>query len=449
MAPSEVAEVYARYEEEKRRRRSLDFDDLLGRCADAIERDATFAAAQRWRFRHLFVDEFQDATPLQVRLLRAWLGNRSDLCVVGDPAQAIYGFAGADARPLLEFPRHFPGGTVVALDHNYRSSPQIVAVAEGALGPEAGAGARTVVAMRTDAGAPTVRGYADDDAEARAVAQGCWEAYAAGVPWTEMAVLFRTNAQSARFEAACARRGIPFRVPADGRFVDRPVVRTLLDELRAAERAAPARPLAAHLADLTMGDAEAESAVPEDLEDPEEPTVPDAATAELHTHRVELGALGREYLAADGGGGTVAGFVAWLDLATRAEPGAGRGVDLLTFHRAKGLEWRIVFVTGLEDGLVPIAWAAGPEQLAEERRLLHVALGRAADELHCSWAAARTGRRGRQPRAPSPWLAPLERRAAAVAPEPVDRRVALAGVRATLTATTPPQPVPRRARRAR
>ena len=124
---AEVAEIYERYEREKRRRRLLDFDDLIWWCADALETDAEFAAVQRWRFRHLFVDEFQDTSPAQFRLVRAWLGDRTDLCVVGDPNQAIYGFAGADAGLLTRFRDHFPGARVVQLDRNYRSTPQIVA----------------------------------------------------------------------------------------------------------------------------------------------------------------------------------------------------------------------------------------------------------------------------------------------------------------------------------
>ncbi len=121
-AATELADLYAAYEAEKRRRRWLDFDDLLADCADAIETDGEFAAAQRWRFRDLFVDEFQDATPLQLRLLRAWLGDRTDLSVVGDAAQAIYAFAGADASPLTEFRAHFAGGRTISLAYNYRSS---------------------------------------------------------------------------------------------------------------------------------------------------------------------------------------------------------------------------------------------------------------------------------------------------------------------------------------
>src|SRR3954469_14083076 len=125
MALAEVAEVYRRYEVEKNRRGLVDFDDLLFRTARAIEEDADFAAAQRWRFRHLFVDEFQDVNPVQFRLLMAWLGDRLDLCVVGDPNQAIYAWNGADASYLTNFRRHFPTAEVVRLDDNYRSSPEI------------------------------------------------------------------------------------------------------------------------------------------------------------------------------------------------------------------------------------------------------------------------------------------------------------------------------------
>ena len=147
--------------------------------------------------------------PLQLRLLRAWLGDRTDLCVVGDAAQAIYAFAGADAAPLTDFARHFPGGRVVALDRNYRSTPQIVDVAEGVLGPRPASSGRRCSRCGPRPSRPSVRAFADDDAEAAAVAQGCWEAFVEGVPWDRIAVLFRTNAQSARFEAACARRGVP------------------------------------------------------------------------------------------------------------------------------------------------------------------------------------------------------------------------------------------------
>src|SRR5262249_22119176 len=158
----------------------------------------------------------------------------------GDPAQAIYGFAGADAAPLVEFTRYFPAGTVIALDRNYRSTPQIVGVAESVLRGD-GSLEREVVAVRPTGPAPHVRTYTDDDAEARAGADACWRVFTRGVPWHAMAVLVRTNAQTGAFTNALARRGVPARTATTGRFSERPEVRSLLDELRAAERDAPGR----------------------------------------------------------------------------------------------------------------------------------------------------------------------------------------------------------------
>jgi DNA helicase-2/ATP-dependent DNA helicase PcrA len=249
-----------------------------------------------------------------------------------------------------------------------------------------------------------------------------------------MAVLFRTNAQSAAFEAAFDRRGIPFRLPDADRFTERRAVRDLLERLRNIERDSRHRPFAEHLADLVH-----EPPIAGD-EHTDPPSEADARVGELLR-------LGREYLASEDGPGSVAAFAAWLDLSTRDDHRRG-GVDLATFHRAKGLEWRVVFVTGLEQGLVPIGWATTPTTLAEERRLLHVALGRAVDTLHVSWCRTRTVAGRRSAREPSAWLALLENRARHVALAPVDPRHAVASVRETLLQVGPPQPV-RRSRRAR
>ncbi len=380
---AEIADVYARYESAKRSRRLIDLDDVLWWCADAFEGDADFAAGQRFRFRHLFVDEFQDITPAQLRLLRAWLGMRRDLTVVGDDAQAIYGFAGAQPHALDRFDRLFPGAALLRLSTNYRSTQPIVVTADAVLDAATGRPRPTPRAVRTDGEWPTVRAYDDERAEAAGVAAGLRAAHNRGVPWRAMAVLYRTNAQSAEFEAALETAGIPVRVRGASRFLDRPEVRAVLDDLRKVDRSA-GRPLRDQIVDLTALTAEVEG--------------------EQREHVDAIAQLAREYVALDAQG-TVAGFVAWLGTSTRGDhgPSSGDAVELSSFHAAKGLEWDVVFAVGVEQGLVPISYARTAEARAEEQRLLHVALSRAADELHMSWARMR----GR-PRKPSPWLGPLE-----------------------------------------
>ncbi len=430
----ELADLYARYESEKRRRRLLDFDDLLWWCAEAIETDPEFAAAQRFRFRHFFVDEFQDVSPAQLRLVRAWLGDRSDLCVVGDDAQAIFGFAGADASVLSGFERHFPGAEVVRLRVNYRSTPQVIAASAAALSGDSGV-RRPLPRAVVEAGpVPTVTAYENADDEADGVARALLAAHARGVPWRAMAVLYRINAQSAGFEISLRRLGVPYRMAGAVRFVDRPEVKATLEELRASERVTPGRPFTDLLTDLAAGTADLDgesrnargATQPEgaggpatsddDYDDPE--VIADTgATAsgsrggtERREHLDALLHLGREYLEAEGGLGSLVGFRSWLDAATRGESdiGAGDAVDLLTFHKAKGLEWPVVFVTGIEKGLVPISYALTPEARAEEQRLLHVALSRAERELHLSWARERILWSRSARRTPSPLLAGIE-----------------------------------------
>jgi DNA helicase-2/ATP-dependent DNA helicase PcrA len=398
---TQVAALYARYEREKRRRGLLDFDDLLAECGDALDRDEAFAASQRWRFRHLFVDEFQDISPAQLRVLRGWLGGRDDLCAVGDADQAIYGFGGGDPAFLRSFRSHFPGATVLALDRNYRSTPEVVAAAEAVRrdGPARG-GSRT--AVRAGGAPPTVTAYATDEDEARQVAGRLRASHRADVPWSALAVLYRTNAQSAAFEAALGAVGIPYRVRGPGSFLRRPEVRAALDALAAAARAAPRRAFVEHLVDLDAMATEA------------------GAGSERGGHVEALARLGREYLDAEAGAGSLEGFRAFLAAALRDDvPDNADAVELLSFHRAKGLEFHTVFVTGVERGLVPIGFADTPTERAEERRLLYVALSRAEQALHCSWARSRAVGSRVVRRSPSPWLAPIE---AATAPPPVARR---------------------------
>jgi DNA helicase-2/ATP-dependent DNA helicase PcrA len=405
----DMAAVYAGYEREKRRRGLVDFDDLLWWCADTLEQDAEFAAAQRWRFRSLFVDEFQDISPAQLRLVRAWLGDRADLCVVGDADQAIYGFGGADPSFLTDFARQFPAAEVLHLGRNYRSTPEIVDTAEAVL--RDGGGSRPPrVGVRGSGPRPTVTAYDTEEDEARKVAGRLRDAWGGDRRWSDLAVLYRTNAQSAAFEAAFRAAGIPYRVRGAGAFLDRPEVRAALDALRGAARDAPGRSFAEHLVDLDLVDG--------------------SATAERSEHGDALVRLGREYLDAEPGPGSLDGFLAFLTAALRDDaPDEVDAVELLTFHRAKGLEFHTVFVTGLERGLVPISYADTPAERAEERRLLYVALSRAEQALHCSWARSRALGLRTVRRSPSPWLEPIES-ALGQGEEPDPTRRAAAGVRA-------------------
>jgi DNA helicase II / ATP-dependent DNA helicase PcrA len=411
---SEVARLYESYEREKRRRGLLDFDDLIWQCAKTVHNDPEFAAVQRWRFRHFFVDEFQDATRAQLRLVREWLGDRADLCAVGDPDQAIYAFAGADAGMLTHFADRFPGATTVQLDTNYRSTPQLVHAARSVLR----ASTARVKAVVPEGPEPTITAYADDEAEARGVARLLRGAHRADRPWSDLAVLYRVNAQSAAFEEALQREGIPVRLRGGRSFLDRPEVKATLETLQRSTSVAPGRALTEHLTDVVDGARD--------------------ATDEMREYAEAVARLGHEYVTVEGGIGSVAGFLEYLRATLRgADDGGARddGVDVLTFHRAKGLEWDTVFVTGLERGLVPISHAADdPAALAEERRLLYVALSRARRELHVSWSqqrsmGARTSKRSR-----SPYLTELERFLTGELPTPPDATGGLRAARATLTA---------------
>ncbi|MET0420147.1 MAG: ATP-dependent DNA helicase UvrD2 [Acidimicrobiia bacterium] len=392
----QIAEIFKAYEKDKRKRGLVDFDDLISGCADAFARDPEFAAAQRWRFRHLYVDEFQDASPSQFRLLRAWLGDGHDLCVVGDGDQAIYGFAGADPSFLMRFQAHFPAAQypdvhVVRLGSNYRSSPQVVATATSVLGAP-NARRPTVRAARPDGPVPTVTDYDSETAEAAGIATAVTRAHRDGVRWSNIAVLYRTNAQSAHFEEAFTRTGIPITVRGGTRFLDRPEVQVALEDLRVGARTAPGRTFEEHLTDLAV-DAEEQS-------------------EERREHADALVRLGREYLDADGGRGSVDGFLGFLQTALRSDDSdtsRDDAVELLTFHRAKGLEFDTVFVAGVERGLVPISYAKTPDALDEEQRLLYVALSRAERALHVSWSHTRAIGLRTANRTASPWLTRVER----------------------------------------
>jgi DNA helicase-2/ATP-dependent DNA helicase PcrA len=396
-APAEVAEAWRRYELEKRRRGVLDFDDLLIRCEAELATDAEFAASARWRFRHLFVDEYQDINEVQLRLLRAWMAGGSDVCVVGDPNQAIYAWNGSDPRAIIEFAEQFPTASVVRLRTNYRSTMQVLSVASAVLGDGEPAPAG---GPSPEGAIPTITEYATDLEEAAGVAAALRLAKRPGRRWSQLAVLARTNGQLSLFEQQLRAGSIPCRVGGSG-YLRRPWV---AEAVRQASRLSSGAELAAFADDLRSG---------LEFDDDEARDEAGAAPAEQRLEeRIDLAELVRllgEYLG-DDPAPTGTSWRAWLDTVVRDEGPAGRdAVDLTTFHRAKGLEWAVVFVTGLEEGLVPVAHARDPDALAEERRLLYVACTRAEEELHCSYALERTFASGRPGlRTPSVWLAAIE-----------------------------------------
>lgn len=422
LKPETIATVYAAYEHRKRRGGLVDFDDLLALYARALEDDSTFAAAQRWRFRHLFVDELQDVNPLQFRLLEAWRGDRYDVTAVGDPQQAIYGWNGADASFLLDIHRHWPPAEVIELDRSYRSTPEILAGAAAVL-RGAKQAARDVVATRAAGPPPHLRGHADDRAEAIAIARAARLAHAPGRPWAEQAVLVRTHAQTHLIVEALRESGIPHRVRGGAAFLDRRDIRQALRDLRSSTV-----PLGTALADLELLRDE-RGPSDDDLEAGLLSDDDDARTIVLERHadeRVALGALlrmGRDYLRLDPVG-RADSFARWLTATVQSEgdtAGPDRdAIDVATFHAAKGLEWAVVHLAGVEDGYVPIAYARTPAARAEEARLLYVAMTRAQRDLRITWADHRTFAARVVERRRSPLLDPIMVRTAAPMPESDD-----------------------------
>ncbi|WP_167857772.1 ATP-dependent DNA helicase UvrD2 [Mycobacterium sp. DL99] len=395
---AKVAAVYSGYEALKARRDGsalLDFDDLLLHTAAAIENDAAVAQEFRDRYRCFVVDEYQDVTPLQQRVLDAWLGERDDLTVVGDANQTIYSFTGATPRFLLDFSRRFPDAAVVRLERDYRSTPQVVSLANRVIAAARGrmAGSKLHLVGQRDAGPePSFSEYPDEVAEAKAVARSIKKLIENGTEPAEIAVLYRINAQSEVYEEALTEAGIAFQVRGGEGFFSRQEIRQALVAMqRFAERDIPEDNLPALVRELLepLGLTAEPPAGTKARERWEALT----ALAELVDEEVAL----RPEL-------DLRALVAELrQRADSRHPPVVQGVTLASLHAAKGLEWDAVFLVGLADNTLPIshALAHGPdsEPVEEERRLLYVGVTRARVHLGLSWALARTpgGRQGRRP----------------------------------------------------
>ena len=384
--PAKVAEAFRRYEQAKATpdMMHLDFDDLLMHIAGAIENVPAIAETFREQYRTFVVDEYQDVTPLQQRVLNAWLGERDDLTVVGDANQTIYSFNGASPDYLLNFSRTYPDGTVVKLQRDYRSTPQVTDLANRVIGKATGRAAGTrleLQGMREPGPEPTFKAYESEETEAQEVAGQVLTLLDQGVPASEIAILYRINAQSEQFEQALADAGVVYQVRGGEGFFRRPEILEAIRVLIAATRR-------------------------EDL--PDDPVaIARAAFVELGLSATEpQGAQARERWQ------SLNALVGLIEKIVESAPGidlngvlgelrrrstdkqapAMEGVTLATVHAAKGLEWDAVFLVGLTEKLMPINHAikAGDEQIEEERRLFYVGITRARAHLALSWALAKT-----------------------------------------------------------
>jgi DNA helicase-2/ATP-dependent DNA helicase PcrA len=382
--PTMVA-VMAAYEEVKARGGVLDFEDLLLVTAAAIEEHRDVAEEMRSRYRYFVVDEYQDVSPLQQRLLDAWLGGRDDLCVVGDPNQTIYSFTGGTPSYLLSFPGRFPGAPVVRLVRDYRSTPQVVELANRVLGRRS---ALRLVGQRAPGPAATFTEHDDEPAEAAAVAAACRARIDGGAPASEIAVLYRVNAQSEAYERALAEAGVPYVLRGGERFFDRTEIRQALLLLRGAVRSAESgEKLADVVRDVLSGLSWSPAAPPAG-----------GTARETWESLAALVAVAEELTAVQPDAG-LGDFVAELEQRVAAQHAPTvQGVTLASLHAAKGLEWDAVFLVGLVEGTLPIQHAVTDEQVDEERRLLYVGVTRARESIALSWALSRApgGRRSRR-----------------------------------------------------
>ncbi len=370
MSMEAMASIHERYERVKDEASRIDFEDVLLATVGLMEENSQVLEKVRAQYSALLVDEYQDVSPLQQRLLDLWIGPREDVVVVGDASQTIYTFAGASSHYLLDFPTRYPGARVVKLEKNYRSTPEIVDAANSVVRGKPGALTLDPVSA---SGEPLHRHVAADDAgEAQYVATVVAEKIGHGVAPDDIAVLMRFGAQSLAIENALRQKSISYRVRGATAFFEEPHIKRAVMEIRGAFVAGVSGNLVSVVEDILFGLGLG-------------PEAPDHHGAERSRYE-DLAAL-RDLARAQAPNVTLAGFSE--ELAERSAAGDAPtlgALTLTTVHSAKGREWPVVFMIGLAEGQFPISYARSEEQIEEERRLFYVGITRAQRELYLSFA---------------------------------------------------------------
>jgi DNA helicase-2/ATP-dependent DNA helicase PcrA len=382
LSPEVSLKLQRAYETEKVAANRLDWEDVLILNLGLLKAEPRALAHVHQQYRFYTVDEYQDISPLQHALLDAWLGDHTDLCVVGDPNQTIYSFTGATSEYLHGFADRFESANVIQLTRNYRSTQEIVTFANrltsdvSSLEPLSSEGALGT--------APSQRAYPSIAKEADAVASQIEDKLRQGAPAHEIAVLYRVNGQSEPLEHALAARGIDYQVRGGERFFSRPEIQGAIQAIRVEAVSPSAKPLDQTVSDIARS-------FGWQLQPPEE-----AGAA-----RERWEALGSLIAIVDElpEGSDIADFAKELEERQRSQHEPQKSaVTLATIHAAKGLEWDYVFLVGLNEGYLPISYASTPAAIAEERRLLYVGVTRARKELSLSYPQADfEGGRTRQP----------------------------------------------------
>jgi DNA helicase II / ATP-dependent DNA helicase PcrA len=355
--------VYREYERRKADQGWVDFEDLLELTVRLFDADPGALAQTRDRYRAFTVDEYQDVNLLQQSLLDRWLEERDELCAVGDDYQSIYAFTGASPEYLLAMPNRFAHATVVRLEENYRSTPEVLSAANK-LVPRLGGAEKVLRAARPGGPEPVLRSFPGPEAESEHIVESIRALHAEGVPYEEMALLYRTNARSADFEESFTEAGLPFQGAA---LLARDGARQLLKGLRGAGGTVA----------LTVRRVARDQGLLE--------RIPDGLGEREVTRQNDLARLVAIASEFDDGTKTVAEFVAHLE-ERFGTGGEARGVHFLTYHRAKGLEFEAVFLPRLEERELPSKLSKTPAAIAEERRLLYVGMTRAKRQLTITWA---------------------------------------------------------------